>query len=142
MRFAALAFLAGIFALQQFAQLPDWGWCALLLPLTVLAWRWRVARLPLWVACGFFWALLRAQLMLSQGGLAPEHEGVDLIAEGAIASLPAHSEHDVRFLFDIESLHLNEQVLAPPGRVRLSPWRCTARRPPRRRRGWCKCWDD
>ena len=122
MRFAALAFLAGIFALQQFAQLPDWGWCALLLPLAVLAWRWPAVRLPLWAASGFFWALLRAQLMLGQGGLAPEHEGVDLIAEGDIASLPAHTEHDVRFLFDIESLHLNEQRLSTPGRVRVS-WR-------------------
>ena len=122
LRSGALAFLAGIFALQQFAQLPDWGWCALLLPLALLAWRWPIARLPLWAAGGFFWALLRAQLMLVEGGLAPEYEGIDLIAEGAIASLPAQSEHDVRFLFDVQSLQLNERVLPPPGRVRLS-WR-------------------
>ncbi len=122
MRSGALAFLAGIFALQQFAQLPDWGWCALLLPLGLIAWQWRMARWALWLACGFFWALLRAQLMLSSGGLAPEHEGVDLIAEGSIASLPTPTEHDVRFLFDVQSLQLNEQALPVPGRVRLS-WR-------------------
>ncbi len=122
MRTGALAFLAGIFALQQFAQLPDWGWCALLLPLAVLAWRWPAAQVPLWAACGFFWALLRAQLIFMDGGLAPEHEGVDLLAEGAIASLPMQSEHDVRFLFDVQSLRLNEHDLPLPGRVRLS-WR-------------------
>lgn len=125
MRAGALAFLAGIFAVQQFAQLPDWGWCALLIPLGVMAWSWPAARLPLWLACGFFWALLRAQWMLAQGGLAPEHEGVDLIAEGAIASLPTQTEHDVRFLFDVQALQLKEQALPLPGRVRLS-WRTTS----------------
>ncbi|MBI3776530.1 MAG: DNA internalization-related competence protein ComEC/Rec2 [Gammaproteobacteria bacterium] len=122
MRSGSLAFLAGIFALQQFAELPDWGWCALLIPLSVLAWSWPAVRMPLWFTCGFFWALLRAQLLLAQGGLAPEYEGVDLIAEGTIASLPSQSEHDVRFLFDVDSLRLNDNVLPIPGRVRLS-WR-------------------
>lgn len=122
MRAGAIAFLAGIFLLQQFAQLPDTAWYALLLLLAPLAWRWPMARLPLWFAGGFFWALLRAQLLLGSGGLPAEFEGVDLLAEGVVATLPARSEHDVRFAFDVESLRVGENDLKSPGRVRLS-WR-------------------
>ena len=124
MRTGSLAFLAGVFLLQQFSQLPESFWYALLLLLVPLAWRWPVARLPLWFACGFFWGLLRAQLLLASGGLPAELEGVDLVVEGVVATLPARSEHDVRFAFDVESLRHGDSNLKLPGRVRLS-WRDT-----------------
>jgi competence protein ComEC len=122
MRLAALAFLCGIVALQQLAQLPALWWSALGVPCAVLAWRWPRTRWLGWLIAGFCWALLRAHLVLDTGGIEPRFEGVDLSVEGTVVSLPRRTETDLRFVLDVDTARAGDETLPPIGRARLS-WR-------------------
>lgn len=118
MGLGALAFLAGIVALQSFADLPDLRWTWLLLLLPLLLWV-RPLRLPALLIAGFLWALWRVDLVLSQG-LPEALEGKDLDVEGVIASLPESQERGLRFAFDIGALRYQGRDYPSPGLVRLS----------------------
>ena len=103
MRFSSVAFLSGILILQQYSNLPDQRWAWLLLIVVPLSFIFTSMRLPMLIGAGFLWALFRAHLILS-AGLLPHYEGVDLIAEGAVISVPAAMEHGIRFDFQIDRL--------------------------------------
>ena len=94
MRSALLAFVVGVWLLQQQAHLPDLLWGALLLPAAATAWRLRrhvfLAKSLLILcafAAGFFWAALLAHHRLSDA-LPPQWEGRDIELVGVVADLP------------------------------------------------------
>jgi competence protein ComEC len=71
---------------------------------------------------GAAWLVLRAGLIL-QTGLAPGLEGVDLRAEGVVASIPDRRARRVRFEFRVEALRAADgRMLAAPARVRLADY--------------------
>ncbi len=113
-----LFFAAGVFAVQQFAELPAPGrvWPAVLLA----AWAWRRQWLrPAAIALlGVLWAMLRAQLILSHG-LPPALEGRDIVVLGKVCSLPQSNERYTRFDLDVETLTHRGRPVASPGRIRL-----------------------
>lgn len=113
------AALGGVLAFQHLPALPDAGWAVSAPVLAALGWRWPLFRLPAWFAAGLCWTLLHAHLILSSA-LDPEFEGLDLRAEGVIASVPEESGRATRFDFEIERLWRGNDVLESPGRVRLS----------------------
>jgi competence protein ComEC len=102
MTLAALAFAAGVIALQWQAALPPLAWAAVLVPLALLAWKDRRFFALAALAAGFFWAAACAQLRIADW-LAAELEGRDLEVLGTVSSLPAVSERSVRFEFEPES---------------------------------------
>lgn len=106
MRLWAIAFLLGILSVQQLSDLPDKVWllaisfiAVLLLFITFKPLQWqskntskhRINRgLLIFVsglAFGFAWAFGHAYWMMGQRLLA-QYEGVDLVVEGMVASLP------------------------------------------------------
>ena len=102
MRSGTIAFLGGVLLLQPLAELPAIHWCWLL-PVGLVALRWRRARLWAALALGFLWALLHGALAL-QGELPAACEGQDLEARGVVVSIPARQPHSVRFRFRIDEL--------------------------------------
>ena len=74
--------------------------------------------------CGFLWALLRADLLLSDN-LERELEGKTIVASGQVASLVASNHSDstvssLQFEFRIDELRsLEGEVLESPSKVRL-----------------------
>ncbi len=119
MRLAAIAFLAGVLAVQQLPELPSAWWLAAALPFLLLAW----AR-PAWLigACvvfGVVWASVRAGWILGES-LPRELEGVDLVVEGHIADIPQPAEYGQRFVFDIEHAMREATRVALPQRVLLT----------------------
>ena len=99
MRLGTIALLLGILMAQWVEQLPAIEWYGLL-PFLVLA-AWRVSplwRLTLIAISGFLWAGLIASLML-QNQLPAELEGLELVLEGRISSIPIHRERVLRFDF-------------------------------------------
>ena len=128
-RIAILGFLAGIFWLQQQAELPPtWWWTLSLVPL-VLVWLVRQRRGPVVhtlryflvivtaLSLGIAWATWRAEIRLSEE-LPPEWEGRDVELVGVIASLPRDIGNGRRFEFDIESVVTPQATI--PRRVSLS----------------------
>lgn len=120
-RRTGLAFVLGVFLLQQQAHLPSPLWVALLLPL-LLVLRWtpfplRSLLLTLFFcSAGFFWAATLAQVRLADRlPAAWERRDIDII--GVVASLPVDGGYGRNFEFDVE------QVLTPgasvPRHVRL-----------------------
>lgn len=97
-----MAFLFGVFALQQFPSLPDWPWLvSAIIPLFVSAY-WPASRtwsLPLLAfVFGLIWAALHAQFQLRHS-LSAELEGQDLLLIGTVRSLPQIDARRVRFEF-------------------------------------------
>lgn len=119
MRTGTVALLVGILVLQQFPELPARAWCVLLPPLLLAAFLLPSARVPLWVAIGFLWALLFAGTALDRR-LPQALEGSDLVAEGSIASVPQQRARSARFDFQITRLLGEGSAVLAPGRVRLS----------------------
>lgn len=108
MRSAILAFVAGVWWLQQQAALPSLGWLATLPPLLALAWRLRssprIAQGCLLAGAGlagFLWAATLAQARLADA-LPVEWEGEDIQLVGVVASMPQLHERGERFVFDVE----------------------------------------
>lgn len=115
----SLSFLTGIVFLQQFSLLPDSKWSLLLLGLIPLALAYKRLRPLSLIAIGFLWALLRADLLLSQE-LPSVLEGQDIVLNGMIASIPDIREHSLRFVFAPERLSFKGQLWDVPRRIRLS----------------------
>ncbi|NOX42886.1 MAG: DNA internalization-related competence protein ComEC/Rec2 [Gammaproteobacteria bacterium] len=128
MRLYAIAFLVGIFIFLQLPALPDSRWSLaifLISPIIFYTCRQLSSKgLPLLfiLICflGFLWALLRASLFFSLGGLTTDQEGKELIAEGVVVSMPILTNHKPRFEFDIHSLNYQGKKIKPIGRVQLS----------------------
>lgn len=118
MRLGTLAFLAGILAFQQLADVPDQRWCWLIIPL-LLAAVVRFLRFPALIACGFLWTLLHVSGSLS-GGISSDLEGEDVLLEGVVASIPADRERGVRFEFDVISMSQGQNRHPSPGRILLN----------------------
>jgi hypothetical protein len=111
MRSAILAFVLGVWCLQQMSQLPDWYWAIplplILLPVWLLPRRLRPGKnfflLIFSAGLGLFWATFVAQLRLSDA-LPHEWEGQDVQLVGVVASLPQMQERGERFLLDVEQV--------------------------------------
>jgi competence protein ComEC len=115
---AILAFALGVCWLQQQAALPDfaagqaWLWvfvaavpCFAFRPLR------RLACLAIAFVLGIAWATGWAQYRLADR-LAPGLEGRDLQVIGVVSSLPAISEHSLRFEFSVEDTHADPHATA------------------------------
>src|SRR5258706_892245 len=108
-RLFALAFLAGTFALQQAAELPETRiaglGAALLLALVLVGREARLARAVLVLAAGFAFgygaAAWRAENRVADE-LPVDWEGRDIEVVGVVAGLPQPGEKGVRFAFDVE----------------------------------------
>lgn len=146
-----LAFVAGVWLLQQQAALPAplW-WLAVALPLTA-GWLCRppiLHRLLFIAACGgagFLWAATLAHQRLSDE-LPQPWEGRDIRLVGVVAALPSEGERGQRFIFDVEKVltpdatvprHIQltwygtgfggKEIAAPPAVHAGERWRLTAR---------------
>ena len=111
MRRGILAFVLGVWLLQQMSNLPE-PWYAAWVFLCLPAWyrlerfrHWQRQGLFLTAACaaGFFWAATLAHLRLADA-LPAEWEGRDVELVGVVASLPQRHERGERFLFDVEQV--------------------------------------
>ncbi len=125
-----IAFVAGVWWLQQQPALPLPAWAGLLPAMAVAAavlrgpaaWR-RYPRMALTLAlcagAGFFWAAALAQWRLADA-LPAEWEGRDISVIGVVAGLPQPYDRSMRFEFDIEQV-LTAGAVAP-AHVVLSWW--------------------
>lgn len=125
----ALAFGAGVWCLQQQAQLPSplWGFglaiaALLLVPVmrgAVAHARWAALLLAVALvsAAGFLYASWRAHLRLAVQ-LPAALEGTDLRIEGVVAEMPQASARGLRFVFEVENFSRAERRL--PDRVSLT----------------------
>lgn len=144
MRLWAFSFLSGILIVQQQSSLPVLSWLAigLLVIVAIKPFRKRISNSCLLVlvsglAFGFAWALGHAHWMMSQR-LLPQYEGVDLVIEGQVISLPVSplktssakqygfGQQRVRFDFSPTKIRLagnlpqNIALVQFPKRIRLS----------------------
>lgn len=118
-----MAFLLGILALQQAADLPSWPWLVgLLLVLLFL-----ILLIPrhsffgiLAAACfGFLWSACHGHWSL-QPGLEPDLEGREISITGLVVSLPQQEPNRVRFVFTPDSALLAGEPVRVPARLRLN----------------------
>src|SRR5262245_7406338 len=112
MRLNILLFAAGVWLLQQQAELPTirvilllcTSCCAFILPIptsTALRVARRIMVLGACCAAGYGWAALMASVRLAEE-LPREWEGRDVRIEGVVSGLPQPSDRSVRFEFDVE----------------------------------------
>ncbi|GAO35140.1 competence protein ComEC [Sulfuricella sp. T08] len=124
MRINILAFVLGIWLLQQQAVLPNLAWTGLL-PLLWLASRFfpavsrEVLAKVFFLGLGFFWAAFMAQQRL-QDALSTAWEGRDVQVVGVVASLPVETERGLRFTFDVERVKTLEAVV--PHHIQLAAY--------------------
>jgi competence protein ComEC len=117
MRLGILAFVAGVWLLQQQAQLPALtGWLALallMLAAGLCRWPWlrRGLSVAAWIGAGFLWAASFAHVRLADE-LPPHWEGRDIRLVGVVAALPEMGERGQRFTLDVETL-LTPDAQAP-----------------------------
>lgn len=118
MNWILLAFCAGAVLFQWASFLPDPAWTLLLLPLGLLwrrpAWRPLVA-----FGAGVCWSLLSGSWQLEHR-LPAEFEGLDLLVEGEVASLPVKRNGMVRFELKVTELTAPTGEDLPLQRLRLS----------------------
>jgi len=125
----ALAWVAGVAVqLGERALMPPLAYAlALALGLAGMAaaWRWQRA---LWlgligaVLLGLGSAGARATARLAEA-LPAALEGRDLVVTGVVASLPQRGPSGLRFLFEVESAHLDKDEVRVPPRVSLGWYR-------------------
>ncbi|HET9679350.1 MAG TPA: DNA internalization-related competence protein ComEC/Rec2 [Gammaproteobacteria bacterium] len=108
-----IAAVAGSMSLLWLPALPSVLYLWLLVPLLVLAWRYRTLRIVLVFAVGFCWAWWHAQVRLDDQLPAPL-AGDDIVVTGEIISIPERSGPAVRFLF------APEETVRLPDKIRLS----------------------
>ncbi|VAW85946.1 DNA internalization-related competence protein ComEC/Rec2 [hydrothermal vent metagenome] len=115
----AASFLTGIVIFQQLNVLPSLLW-ALLLPFALfsLLFSKKYQFVGLCI-CGFLWALIRADITLSEN-LDAALESKEVVVEGVVASMPRQGERSLRFDFDVSRLSFDDKEYASPGRIRLS----------------------
>jgi competence protein ComEC len=123
MRSAMLAFVFGVWLLQQQSVLPGAAWL-LTLPLFPLPWllrrhalAFRLSTLLAATLAGFLLAAAIAHIRLADA-LPAEWEGRDIQVVGVVASLPQLQERGERFLFDIERVVTEGAVV--PSRVSIA----------------------
>ena len=121
-RICALAFLCGIFLVQQLSALPSLWYSIFLLPLLLLS-LWRPFLLPvLFFFGGIVWAVFRADLILREE-LPIALEGINLHVEGYITDIPRQTELGVQFEFDVNNAVTNDGVsVRIPPRVLLNSY--------------------
>ena len=114
-RLNLILFVAGVWFLQQQAELPDFSWAWLLPALLLLtlsiflmpvrgAGYARAVLISLFfLNAGFFWAAWLAQQRLVDS-LPAEWEGRDIQLNGVVASLPQLNERGERFELDVEDV--------------------------------------
>ena len=109
MTFALLAFAAGALVLQQQGELPSLVLSWLLVPLGLLAIRFK-RLIPVFSLLGVFvWEGFCADLRMDDW-LEPALEGRDIAVVGVVSSLPARLERGVRFEFDVETALAGERL--------------------------------
>ena len=117
------AFLLGILALQQAADLPSWSWLAGLLLLClgflILSRRFPFSGVVAAACFGFRGAGGYGQWQLPHG-LSPQLEGRELLLTGVVASLPQREVRSIRFVFEPDSAELDGNTIEVPERLRLS----------------------
>ena len=123
MRTGTIAFLIGIATFLQVPMLPSlWG----LVFLPVVLWIVFVLpkfQIPCAIICGFLWAFIRADIILSTG-LDRMIEGDTVIVIGQVVSLPEILNSGIRFEFQINVMKSQDGVvLKSPGKVRLGWYR-------------------
>ena len=124
MRTHILAFILGIWLLQQQAALPGLAWLGLLLPMW-LAGRFfpatprELLAKVFFLALGFFWAAFMAHARLADA-LPSVWEGRDIQVVGVVASLPVETERGLRFTIDVERVKTLEAVV--PHRIQLTAY--------------------
>ncbi len=115
----AASFLTGIVIFQQLNVLPSSLW-ALLLPFVLISLLFfKKYQFIALCICGFLWALVRADITLSEN-LDAALESKEVVVEGVVASMPRQSERSLRFDFDVSRLSFDNKEYASPGRIRLS----------------------
>ncbi|MEZ0272901.1 MAG: ComEC/Rec2 family competence protein, partial [Methylophilaceae bacterium] len=123
MRSAILAFIIGVWLLQQQATLPSLLWLAtlLLIGLPFLLRRhaalFRISIVSVSLLVGFLWASGVAHLRLADA-LPSEWESKDIQLVGVVASLPQLQERGERFLFDVE--HVETENARVPQRISIA----------------------
>lgn len=105
----ALAFVAGVWGLQQLSDLPSLYWAVILVPPLLLSLRrrnsihYRLNLVLLAFGLGFFWAAANAHIRLADA-LPHAWEGRDIQLVGVVSSMPQPQERGVRFEFDAEQV--------------------------------------
>ena len=124
----ALAFLAGILALQFCAELPAVHWYAVAALAVLPACYLPLSRLPALLLLGFFWAALHAQLHLDDR-LDNRLEGRDLLLTGRVIDIPVRlSDSGWRFLLAADYMDAGAGWQPFNRRLRLG-WYRTQERP-------------
>jgi competence protein ComEC len=119
----ALAWLAGILAVQHLPTLPPAAIALAALILGVLgAWRWPAWRWPLLLVCGAAWACLRGAWALDLR-LPQALEGSDFDVVGRVEGLPRATADGLRFDLIPERASTGGQPVALGGRLRLADYR-------------------
>jgi competence protein ComEC len=132
MRSTILAFVFGVWLLQQQAALPSPAWFAalllLVLPLVLRrhAALFRISIILVSILAGFLWASGMAHLRLADA-LPAEWESKDIQLVGVVASLPQMQERGERFLFDVEQVATKGAVV--PSRMSIARYSAGYREP-------------
>lgn len=123
MQLNILAFVAGVWLLQQQAALPVLTWWLGVL-LLVAAGGWcrqaalrRALLLATWASAGFLWAASCATVRLADQ-LPPQSEGRDIRLVGVVAAMPVEGERGQRFEFDVEKVITLDAVV--PSHIQLT----------------------
>lgn len=109
----------GVVCMAGWPRLPDAAWIAFLPFCALTAWLHAPARPLALFACGFLWALLRAQMMVL-ATLPEPLEGRSLSVHGHVAGLPAGDSRRRRFDFLISEASEGGLAVEFRGLVRLS----------------------
>lgn len=110
-------FVAGVLGVQVLSALPPWPAVGAAALAALLLARHRQIFLAA-VCAGACWALAFALFRLS-GALPPELEKTDLLIEGVVATIPRVREREMRFEFDVDTVHEPKNAHLPR-RIRLS----------------------
>ena len=116
----ALAFLAGVLAVQWLPVLPPRGW---MLPLLVVAawvgWRFVRVRGAAVLILGAAWAAWSGARAM-EARLPRELEGRDLRVVGTVDGLPQVRDEATRFVLKVERAFLGDQAVALDGSLRVA----------------------
>jgi competence protein ComEC len=116
----SLSMLGGAIAVACLpALLSRYSIAAVALALLVLAWRWRLCRLPAFFALGFAWATIQGSLAMD-ARLPDALHGKNVLVTGHVDGLPAVRPDATRFVLRIEQAELDGQPLDLRGKLRLS----------------------
>ncbi len=119
MRTGIVLMALGVVLLAQLPRVPDAVFVAFLPLCMLFVWLSTPARSVALFACGFLWALLRAQCLLV-AVLPQSLEGQALVVDGRVAGLPSGDARRLRFDFQISGARQDGQPVRLRGRIRLS----------------------